>query len=33
MLTIVRRLPPTVDEAAALELMSESLSRAIGARS
>ena len=32
MLTIIRRLPPTVDEATALDLMSESLSRAIGAR-
>ena len=32
MLTIIRRLPPAVDEASALELMSESLSRAIGAR-
>jgi AcrR family transcriptional regulator len=33
MLTIIRRLPPTVDEAAALELMSEGLARAIGGRS
>ena len=33
MLTIVRRLPPTVDEAAALDLMSEGLVRAIGGRS
>ena len=33
MLTIIRRLPPTVDESSALDLMSKSLSRAIGARS
>ncbi len=32
MLTIVRRLPPTVDETAALDLMSEGLSRAIEGR-
>ena len=32
MLTIIHRLPHTVDEASALELISESLSRVIGAR-